>query len=168
MLGKESPLQALGYSEQLFRCHKKVFWALTEPNPKNRPKKLFLWLACAISLKNIFRGKYKRKLFFPQRLYQHNICEHTSENIYENICGNIEKINNIVTNILHNIATHICQHKYWWQYFQQYFHKYVLTQICIQIYEWKNAAKRDHKLPAGTIWKPFISLGGKWNYVASN
>ena len=26
--------------------------ALTETNPKNRPKKLFLWLACAIIIKN--------------------------------------------------------------------------------------------------------------------
>ena len=27
-LGKESPPQALGYSEQLFTCHEKVFWAV--------------------------------------------------------------------------------------------------------------------------------------------
>ena len=27
-LGKESPPQALGYSEQLFTCHEKVFWSV--------------------------------------------------------------------------------------------------------------------------------------------
>ena len=112
--------------------------ALTEPNTKNRPKKLFLWLACAISLKNNFRGKYKRKLFFPQRLYQHNICEHTSENIYENICGSIEKsqilspifykifplifVNtNIGDNISNNISTNMWAHKYAHKYFHKYY-----------------------------------------------
>ena len=46
-LGKESPPQALGYSEQLFTCHKKVFWAIIFCTIWNRlplPNMVFTYL----------------------------------------------------------------------------------------------------------------------------
>ncbi len=80
-----------------------------------RAQKLFQWLACVISLKNIFRENICGN-FYSHKDYINIIFVNIPVRFLWKYLWKYWKITNIVTNILYNIATHICQHKYWWQY----------------------------------------------------
>ena len=106
-------IRILGTTYQMSR---KSFLALTEPNPKNRPKKLFLWLACAIHLK-IFLGGNIRGNFYSHKDYINIVFVNIPVRIFVRIFVDILK-----------------NHKYCHQYFTKYFHSYLSTQLLETIF----------------------------------